>query len=124
MKKPGRALNEQELAAYDVIPRTLAQNVRIVSIPRIPGGFVGITLGNIIALTREEPDDGTSPLLAHELVHVGQWHYEGRVRFVLSYVNHFSKGIARHRSWGKAYLNIGAEVEARAEATAWCKRCL
>lgn len=123
MARFGRALNEVELAAYDIIPTALARQVLIVNIPFMPGRFEAITLGTIIATTRELPDDGTSELLAHELVHVGQWEDDGKVRFALDYVSQFAKGFASLRSWNQAYLRIGAEVEAREHAADWCDRC-
>lgn len=119
-----RTLNEAELAAYDVIPAELARRVSVVSIPFLPGRYAAITLGNFVCVADDVPDDGTSALLAHELVHVGQWQNEGKLPFLRGYLGQFAGGLRQHRSWNKAYRAIGAEVEARAEATAWCKRCL
>ncbi len=124
MARFGRTLNPAELSAYDVIPGELARQVSIVSIPFLPGNYAAITLGKTVFVASDLPDDGTSSLLAHELVHVGQWHVEGKLLFLRDYLGQFVTGLRKHRSWNEAYRDIGAEVEARSEATAWCKRCL
>ncbi len=119
-----RRLNAREIDAYDLIPGDLARRVHVVSIPFLPGSYVAITLGRFVCIARDIPDDGTSELLAHELVHVGQWQEVGKARFVLDYVGHFARGLREYRSWNKAYRGIAAEVEARTKATSWCQRCL
>ncbi len=124
MGRFGRSLNRAELIAYDVIPEQLARKVRVVAIPGLPGRYAAITLGKMIFVARDIAQDGTSELLAHELVHVGQWTNDGIVRFVRNYLSHFATGLREHRSWHEAYRSILAEVEARSEASDWCKRCL
>ncbi len=124
MGRFGRSLSAAELVAYDVIPEQLARRVRVLSIPALPGRYAAITLGKLIFVARDIAEDGTSELLAHELVHVGQWTNDGVIRFIGKYLSHFASGLRQHRSWHQAYRGILAEVEARSEASAWCKRCL
>lgn len=119
-----RALNQTELDAYDVLPPAVARQVLIVNVPFIPGGYSGITLGTFIGLATGVPKDGTSALLAHELVHVGQWESDGKARFVWDYLSQFVVGLAKHRSWNEAYRSIAVEIEARSKTEAWCDRCL
>ncbi|MEM9565795.1 MAG: hypothetical protein AAGA93_24455 [Actinomycetota bacterium] len=118
----GRPLNETELDAYDVLPRALAAEVRVHHIRALPGGYAGMAIGSRVVLARPIDDDGTSALLAHELVHVRQWSEQGRVRFAARYVSSFARNFARHRRWSRAYRSIEAEEEARAETTAWIRR--
>ncbi len=118
----GRPLNESELDAYDVLPRSLAARVRIHRIRVLPGGYAGMTLGTHILLARPVDDDGSSALLAHELVHVRQWADQGPLGFAGRYVSSFGRNLARHRRWDRAYRSIEAEEEARAETTAWLRR--
>jgi hypothetical protein len=108
----GRPLTETEIAA----------KVRVVSVPYIPGGYDGMTLGYHVLLARPVGDDGQSALLAHELVHVRQWAEDGRIRFSTRYVLSFLRGLASHKRWGPAYRSVDAEVEARIETTDWLRR--
>lgn len=118
----GRPLNDAELDAYDVLPRGLARRVRIHRVRGLPGGYTGMTLGNHILLARPVDDDGTSALLAHELVHVRQWADRGFVGFSAAYLTSFGRNLSRHRRWGTAYRDIDAEREARQETTDWVRR--
>jgi hypothetical protein len=117
----GRRLNESELSSYRHVPRDLATRARIVEIPALPGGYVGMTLGNLILLSEHVADDGSSSLLAHELVHVRQWSDEGRVRFLRRYLGDFAAEFVRTRSWSRSYRAIGHEVEARETAARWSR---
>ena len=118
----GRPLNQAELDSYDVLPKYLARRVRIVAVPTLPGGYDGMTLGSTILLAHEVDEEGNSPLLAHELVHVRQWADRGRIRFSGRYLGSFLRGLRLHRSWKHAYLSIEAETEARREASEWLRR--
>ena len=62
-----------------------------------------------------------SALLAHELVHVRQFHDKGLLRFTLDYNKSFVTGLVTERRWSKAYRAIPAEVEARSETTRWLR---
>ncbi len=119
---PGRALNDVELEAYDVLGGDLAGRVRVYVIRRIPGGYKGMTLGRHVLLADEQRHDGTSTLLAHELVHVRQWHELGVVGFSIRYVASFAKNLVAHRRWKTAYHRIDAEIEAKQETTDWLRR--
>ena len=65
-----------------------------------------MTLRRLVLLARDVADDGSSTLLAHELVHVGQWYDQGVLRFSYRYVTDFITGLIRHRSWKPAYREI------------------
>lgn len=117
----GRRLNESELSSYRHVPRDLASKARIVQIPALPGRYVGMTLGNLILLSERVADDGSSALLAHELVHVRQWSDEGRVRFLWRYLGDFVAAFVRTRSWSRSYRTIGHEIEARETAARWSR---
>ncbi len=118
----GRPLNDIELDAYDVLPRDLARKVRVHQIRGIPGGYAGMTLGHHVLLARAIEADGTSALLAHELVHVRQWADQGLVGFSSRYLSSFGRNLSRHRRWSSAYSDVDAEREARQETTDWLRR--
>jgi hypothetical protein len=118
----GRPLNDVEIESYDVLSPDLARRVRLINVPLLPGGYAGMTLGRVVLVAREIKPDGQSTLLAHELVHVRQWHELGLIGFSSRYLSSFARGLGRHRRWNAAYRAIGAEVEARNEATAWRRR--
>ncbi len=117
----GRGLNDRELASYRHIPSALTERARVHEIPALPGRYLGITLGRHIFLATDVSDDGDSSLLAHELVHVRQWHEQGAVRFIVRYVGSFLGSLPSTRSWNRSYRAIPAEVEARSEATRWSR---
>ena len=60
--------------------------------------------------------------LAHELVHVRQFAERGYLRFSFDYLRHYAAGLLRHRRSRQVYLDIPAEVEARADAADWRAR--
>jgi hypothetical protein len=118
----GRGLTPAEVESYDMITGDLARQVRIVEIPALPGQYVGMTLGRYVLLAKRVPDDGSSTLLAHELVHVRQWAELGVAGFSGRYVLSFLAGLRANRRWMAAYHSIDAEEEARREATDWLRR--
>lgn len=118
----GRPLTPAEIESYDVLPPDLARMVRVIEVPALPGEYVGMTLGRYVLLAKEVPDDGSSTLLAHELVHVRQWAELGMVGFSGRYVVSFMAGFRSKRQWMAAYRSIDAEEEARKEATDWLRR--
>ena len=116
-----RRLTSDEIAAYDVLSTELASRVRVIRVPALPGRYVGLTVGRFIFLARDV-GHGTSSLLAHELVHVRQWHELGAIGFLYRYLADFVRGLRTHRRWNAAYRDIGAECEARSEAADWVER--
>jgi hypothetical protein len=114
-----RRLTEQELHGYDVLPRPLAERVRVVSVPVLVPGTSGMTLGRFVLLVGDTDRDGTRKLLAHELVHVRQWHELGTPRFLVRYLTGYLRGLVRHRRHRRAYRAIPLEIEAYALADAW-----
>jgi len=117
-----RRLNAAELASYTHIRPDVAARARIKTLRWMPGSFQGITLGRYIYLTTPELDDGSSRLLAHELVHVQQYADIGVLGFYLRYLTYFARALRVERRWMPAYRVIPAEVEARALTTQWVRR--
>ena len=114
-----RRLNEIELAAYDVLPRALAERARIVRVPVLAPGSSGVTIGRFVFVTSDEVHDGTRKLLAHELVHVRQWHELGVFWFLVRYLASYTHQLMRLRKHRKAYRAIVLEVEAYDLADEW-----
>lgn len=117
-----RPLTTHEQHTYDVLDPQLAAKVRVVDIPFIPGGYSGMTLGRFICLADPQPTTGTSTLLAHELVHVQQWHDQGAPTFLRTYLASFIGGLKTHKAWRKAYSQIPQEIDARQQANNWAQR--
>lgn len=117
-----RPLTRAELDSYTHVPRALAERVRVSEIPALPGSYVGITLGRRILLATDVPDDGSSLLMAHELVHVRQWYEQGAIGFGRRYLASFLRSLPSTRSWNASYQAIPAEAEARERAAAWQQR--
>ncbi len=115
----GRSLNETELEAYDLVPREVAERARIYRVRLLPGGYSGMALGRRVFLAREVETDGTSQLMAHELVHVRQWHERGVIGFPSRYLASFIKNLIRLRKWNAAYEAIDVEQQASREAGEW-----
>ncbi|MPY93215.1 MAG: hypothetical protein GEV08_09155 [Acidimicrobiia bacterium] len=114
-----RRLSPAEVSAYDLVPSWVARRAVLIRVPVLPPGASGLTSGRFVLLRRDEPEDGTSTLIAHELVHVRQFAELGRLRFGLRYVSSYLANVARLRSHRRAYLDIPAEVEAYGKARAW-----
>jgi Domain of unknown function (DUF4157) len=117
-----RRLTDQELNAYDLINRDVAERVRIVTVPVLAPGTAGMTVGRFVLLRSDDDHSGQRELLAHELVHVRQYAEVGFVRFLLRYFRDYLRELMRLRRHRCAYLAIPSEVEARAEAAAWKQR--
>ncbi len=117
-----RCLCEAEIDAYDVLPRPLATRVRVVTVPFLPRGTSGLTLGRYVLVTDDRVRDGDRQLLAHELVHVRQYAEQGWVPFLARYLTAYLRNVWRLRDHDAAYRAIPAEVEAYAEAARWSAR--
>jgi hypothetical protein len=115
----GRKLSEIELDSYDVIDRPLGRTVHIINVPFVPGGYAGITFGRFVYLAKPIPPDGTSTLLAHKLVHVGQYADIGIPRYIYLYLKSFVPDLVRMKNWNQAYRAIPFEVEARQVTGIW-----
>ena len=114
-----RRLSDQELDRYTLVPRWVARRAILVRVPVLPPGAVGMTSGRLIFLRRDEPMDGRSTLIAHEVVHVRQFTEMGRLFFFLKYATAYARNMARLRSHRRAYLAIPQEREAYAMAANW-----
>ncbi len=117
-----RRLEGPEIAAYDLIPPELARTVKIRKPLLLPPGMGAMAFGRTVWLRRDDDRSGARELIAHELVHVRQYAEQGRARFVMRYVGHYLRLLARLRSHRAAYLAIPAEIEARREAADWAAR--
>jgi hypothetical protein len=102
-----------------------AAGVSIVPMPRIMQALVGrhvraMTLRRTILVSPGEFDGvvrGTSKqLLAHELIHVGQWGRDGVVGFVVWYVGDYVRLRVIGLDHADAYRHIGYEYAAYAGA--------
>jgi hypothetical protein len=114
-------LTNVELAAYDHIPEDLAARARVTKVPFLTPGSSGMTLGRWVFLRNDSRRDGTSKLLAHELVHVQQWHDLGVRRFLWRYLAAYFRAVLRLRNHRRAYLVIPFEVEAYDRADEWMR---
>lgn len=114
-----RRLTEDELDRYTLVPRWVARRAILVRVPMLPPGAIGLTSGRMIFLRRDEPTDGRSALIAHELVHVRQFVEMGRIYFLLRYLSAYARNLFRLRNHRRAYLAIPQEREAYARAAAW-----
>ena len=114
-----RRLHPDEVTAYDLVPADIARRAVVIRVRVLPPGAQGMTSGRLIFLRRDEPTDGTSTLIAHELVHVRQFAEQGRIRFALSYFGAYLVNLARHRRHRQAYLDIPQEREAYGLSRQW-----
>lgn len=115
-----RPLSDHEKRAYDHVPAPVLDRARVRVVPLLPPATAGMALGRWVLVRRGREADRA--LLAHELVHVRQWHERGTVVFLARYLGAYARGLVRTRRHRAAYLAIPAEVEARAEAAAWAER--
>ena len=115
----GRLLTDAEQRSYVHVDKATRDRARIGSLPWMPGTFQGITLGRNVFLAKDQPDDGTSVLIAHELVHVEQWAERKVFGFLCWYLVDFAKNLIAERHWMRAYRAIEAEREARMRTQYW-----
>jgi hypothetical protein len=115
----GRSLTADEVAAFDHVPRAVAERARLHPVRWLASGAHGMTLGRRILLVRGH--EGDRKLVAHELVHVRQYGEQGWIRFLSRYLAAYLGNLRRLRSHREAYLAIPAEAEARQLAAEWAK---
>ncbi|MEZ5343748.1 MAG: DUF4157 domain-containing protein [Acidimicrobiales bacterium] len=101
-----RRLTTNECEFYGHLPKELQGRVKITTVPAIPGGYAGITLGSRVFLAHAVDPASFSELVAHELVHVQQWKDLGAFRFLWIYGRDFVHGLVRLRNWNAAYRAI------------------
>lgn len=116
---PVRPLTSAERRSFDHVSHRTRHRALVASIPWLPRGFAGLTLGRFVLLARPQPTDGSSTLIAHELVHVEQWDQRGRIGFLRWYLGDFARELRIRRSWMPSYQAIRAEVEARERTRTW-----
>lgn len=117
-----RRLTQTEVDCYDLVPRHVACRAILVRVPVLPPGAIGMTSGRLVFLGGDEPYDGSSQLIAHELVHVRQFAESGRLLFALRYFGAYLVNLVRLRGHHRAYRAIPAEREAYSSAAAWAAR--
>ena len=83
---------------------------RVVVGGPVPPQAAAITLGNTIFV--RESQAGNQHLMAHELVHVRQFHELGPLRFLFRYVGSYLKYRLQGYGHMAAYRRIPLEVEA------------
>jgi hypothetical protein len=116
-----RRLNDAEVASYDLVPPDIARRAFVQKVPLLPRGAAGMTIGRFVFLRRDDARDGSSQLLAHELVHVQQYRRQGYLPFSARYLWHYGHGMFRLRNHRRAYRAIPVEVEAYDAAAEWAK---
>ncbi len=103
----------------------VAAGVKLLSMPplmhtALSGRVAAITIGSCIFITPsrfEAVVAGEDPeLLAHELIHVGQWRGQGPGAFLIRYVADYVRMRWRGLGHQDAYQHIGFEWEAYAGA--------
>lgn len=114
-----RRLTPSEIDAYHLVGHAVAERARVVEAPFLAPGSSGMTLGRWILLRHDDRRDGTSKLLAHELVHVRQWRELRVVPFLARYLGAYARNLVRMRNHRRAYLAIPLEVEAYDLADEW-----
>lgn len=87
------------------------ERARIVTVPWLPTGVAGMTLGSLVLVRRDHVGD--EALLRHELVHVRQWRELGAPRFLWRYLTAYAAGRRQGLSHDEAYRAIPLEAEAR-----------
>jgi hypothetical protein len=117
-----RRLSAEEVASYDLVPAAIAHRAVVVRVPVLPPGAQGLTSGRVVLLRRDEPTDGSSTLIAHELVHVRQFAELGRLPFAIRYLSAYLCNLVRYRAHRLAYLHIPAEEEAYRLSREWAQR--
>jgi hypothetical protein len=89
---------------------------RLVVVPLLKPIAQRLIMPNWLAITVRSWIFAWRPLdpaeLAHELVHVGQWHEQGFVRYIVRYMSASSRA---ESEGGDRYRDNPFEVEARAE---------
>ena len=116
-----RRLTPAEIARYDLVPPDVARRARVQKVPVLSPGTAGMTVGWLILVLRDDDRSGRRALIAHELVHVGQYAQLGAVGFLRRYLREYFANLWRLRSHLKAYMAISFEAEARAEAARWAE---
>jgi hypothetical protein len=107
----GRRLAVRDRARFAHVDRVDVERARVVVVPVLTPGVVGVTLGRWILLRRGHGTD--EALIAHELVHVEQWRRLGPVRFLRAYLGDYVRARREGLGHDESYRAIRFEVEAR-----------
>jgi hypothetical protein len=79
-------------------------------------GIEGVTIRNLVfvnpELMRGDPQR-LARLVIHELVHVRQFNDAGYIGFMIRYIRDYVGGLLSGKKLRQAYLDVGAEREAR-----------
>lgn len=98
-------LNSEQLEA-------IGSEVSVLEVPLLPGGYSGLALPGVVALT----DEATESTILHEMVHQEQMRREGKLRYGVKYVLEWYRGRYSGCSPADAYQAISYEKQARATA--------
>ena len=112
-----RVLSKREVSRFDHLPESLTTAARLRTTSVLPPQAGAMTLGKTIYVRPGREDDDV--LIAHELVHVRQWHELGRIGFLVRYLSSYLVNLVRLRRHMAAYRAIPLEIEAREEAARW-----
>lgn len=88
---------------------SVARETPLLEVPFLPGGYSGMALPGLVALTPE----ATEATKLHEIVHQEQMRRDGELRYVVSYVYDWYRGRYAGCSTFDAYESISYEKQAR-----------
>jgi len=98
-------LNREQLEA-------IGSEVATMDVPVLPGGYSGLALPGLVAVT----DEATESTLLHEMVHQEQMRRDGEIKYAFKYVTDWYKGRYAGCSTSDSYQAISYEKQARATA--------
>lgn len=98
-------LNSEQLEA-------IGSEVSVLKVPLLPGGYSGLALPGVVALT----DEATESTRLHEMVHQEQMRRDGKLRYGAKYALEWYRGRYSGCSPADAYQAISYEKQARATA--------
>jgi hypothetical protein len=89
---------------------SVADETPLVEVPILPGGYSGMALPGVVALT----PGATETTKLHEMVHQEQMRREGKLKYAVSYVYDWYRGRYAGCSTSDSYESISYEKQARA----------
>ena len=107
----GARLRPEIQVAYAHVDAVDTARARVIVVPVLTPGVVGMTLDRWILVRRGHERD--IDLIGHELVHVEQWRLHGAVGFLGAYLGAYVRGRRAGLTHWAAYRAIPFEAEAR-----------
>ena len=118
---PGAApLGKARAGRFDHLDPSVVARARVRTARHLPRQADAMTVGRTIYV--RPGHEGSDTLLAHELVHVGQWQRYGWFGFLRRYLGAYAANLVRLRGHLAAYRAIPLEAEAREATAAWKAR--